>query len=154
MTPNWGKGGAVDVLEVQAVIQKDLGELEELTGKNSVEFSNEEGKVAHLERNVSSEGRGSSCSVVVRPHLQYCIQFCVHASPQYKRDVGKTEQVQHKAATMSGSGSSALKEKSFMGAWQCAPTVWQTMRKGAGPQAMVVAEVRVVLTKYKDNVFF
>lgn len=38
-------------------------------------------------------------------------QFCVHTSPQYKGDGDKTEQVQHKAPTMSGSGSSALEEK-------------------------------------------
>lgn len=41
-----------------------------------------------------------------------------------------------------------------MGAWQCAPTSLQTMRKGAEPQAMVITEVRVVLARCKDNVFF
>lgn len=97
--------------EIQAVIQKDLGGLEELAGKNSVEFSNEEGEVTHLGRNVSSEGKGSSHSALVRPHLRYCSQFCVHVSRQYKRDGEETEQVQHGAATMSGSGSSALEEK-------------------------------------------
>lgn len=36
------------MLEIQAVIRKDLGGWEELAGKTSVEFSNEEGKVTHL----------------------------------------------------------------------------------------------------------
>lgn len=101
----------MDVLETQTVIQKDLGGLEELAGKNSVEFSNEEGKITNLGRNVSSEGQGFSHSALVGPHLQYCIRFCVHVSPQYRRDVDKTEQVQHEAATMARSGSRALEEK-------------------------------------------
>lgn len=84
-----------------------------------------------------------------------CIHFRVHSSPQYKRDVDRTERVEHKAATMSGSGSSALQEReAFMGAWLWASTSWQTVRKGAGPQATVRTEVRVVLPRCKDSVFF
>lgn len=47
--------------------------------------------------------------------MHTCIQFCVHTSPQYKRDVDKTEQVQHKAATMSGSGRVPRKRKKIHG---------------------------------------
>lgn len=116
------------MLEIQAVIQKDLGGLEELAGKNSVEFSNEEGKVTHPGRNVSLEGKGWSHSALVRPHLQHFIQFCVHTSPQYKRDEDKTEQVQHSTAAMSGSSSSVLEEKEA--SWGSGSVLPPAMRKG------------------------
>lgn len=38
MMPNWGKGWAVDVLEVRAVIQKDLSRLEDLAGRDFCEI--------------------------------------------------------------------------------------------------------------------
>ena len=53
-----------------------------------------------MKRSVASRTRKvilPLCSVLVRPHVEYCIQMW---SPQYRRDVGLLECVQRSAAKM------------------------------------------------------
>ncbi|CAM4676179.1 unnamed protein product [Lepidochelys kempii] len=95
-------GGEVDMLEGRDGIQRDLDKLEDWAKRNlsqqcALVAKKANGILGCISRGNASRSRDVIVplySTLVRPHLEYCVQFW---APHYKKDVEKLERVQWKA---------------------------------------------------------
>ncbi|KAK4827341.1 hypothetical protein QYF61_016788 [Mycteria americana] len=90
-------GGAVDSLEGQEALQRDLGRLEHWAITNGMKFNKNKcgilGWSKPRRKGPGGAGR-QQAQPLVRPHLEYCVQFW---APPFKKDVKVLECVQRRA---------------------------------------------------------
>ncbi|PKU32960.1 hypothetical protein llap_16734 [Limosa lapponica baueri] len=96
-------GGVADTPEGCAAIQQDLDRLESWTEGNLMKFNKGKRRILHLGRNNPihqyrlREVIFPLYSALVRPHLEYCVQFW---APQFKKDKELLESIQWRATKM------------------------------------------------------
>ncbi|KAK4832694.1 hypothetical protein QYF61_025155 [Mycteria americana] len=106
-------GGSVDLLEGRQALQRDLDRLDRWAEANCMRFNKAKCKactwVTTTPCNATGLGKGGwkvvqsravivpLYSTLVRPHLEYCVQFWV---PHYKRDLEVLERVQRRATKL------------------------------------------------------
>ncbi|KAK4830144.1 hypothetical protein QYF61_008632 [Mycteria americana] len=108
--------GSVDLLEGRKALQRDLDRLDRWAEVNCMSWP-QEGQLAKkansilacIKNSVASRTREvivALYSALVRPHLEYCVQFW---APHYKRDIEVLERVQRRATKV----VKGLEQKSY-----------------------------------------
>ncbi|KAK4818056.1 hypothetical protein QYF61_004606 [Mycteria americana] len=94
-------GRSVDLLEGRKALQRDLDGLDRWAGSGPTQLAKKaNGILACVRNSVASRTREVIVplySALVRPHLEYCVQFW---APHYKKDIEVLERVQRRATRL------------------------------------------------------